>query len=103
MHQLHHPRIETTLVLRNDSRTVEIANRIEKAPVRSKAAAYIAFPFRMDPPRSRYATQNGFVDPDRDLLPGPAANGSASRIGWPSNRRQRNPLVTGRRPPGHAR
>ena len=67
---VHHPRIETVLVLRDDSPVVELHNHVEKVAVRSKEAAYFAFPFHLPSPRFRYATQNGFVDPARDLLPG---------------------------------
>ena len=35
-----------------------------------KEGVYVAFPLAMGEPRFRYATQNGWVDPERDLLPG---------------------------------
>lgn len=67
---VHHPRIETTLVLRDDSPVVELRTELEKRAVRTKEAAYVAFPFALPAPRYRHATQNGFVDPAHDLLPG---------------------------------
>jgi len=67
---LHHPRIVTTVTLRDDSTILDLDNRVEKQAVRTKEAAYFAFPFRAEAPRFRMAGQNGFVDPAEDLLPG---------------------------------
>ncbi len=67
---LHHPRILTTVTLRDDSTILDLDNRVEKQAVRTKEAAYFVFPFRAEEPRFRLAGQNGFVDPTKDLLPG---------------------------------
>ena len=67
---LHHPRIETTITLRDDSPIVEFDTRLEKQAVRSKEAAYFVFPLHLPQPRFRLASQNGFLDPRRDLIPG---------------------------------
>jgi hypothetical protein len=67
---LNHPRLETTVILHAHEKKVEIVNLVEKNMVRTKEAAYFAFPFNLRSPRFRYATQNGFVDPSLDLLPG---------------------------------
>ncbi len=67
---LNTPRIATEIVLRDDQKRIEFNNRIQKTKVYSKEAAYFAFPLAMDAPEFRYETQNGFVNPARDLLPG---------------------------------
>jgi len=67
---LHHPRIETSITLRNDSPVLEFETLVQKLPVRSKEAAYFVFPFDLAQPRFRLASQNGFIDPEHDLLPG---------------------------------
>lgn len=67
---LHHPRIESTVILHAHEKKLELINRIEKRMVYDKEAAYFAFPFAMASPRFRYGIQNGVVDPARDMLPG---------------------------------
>jgi hypothetical protein len=67
---LNHPRIETTLILHAHEKKIEFINRVQKLQVYTKEAAYFTFPFACAQPRFRYALQNGFVDPARDLLPG---------------------------------
>ncbi|MFM8360632.1 MAG: hypothetical protein ACKOET_18940, partial [Verrucomicrobiota bacterium] len=67
---LHHPRLSTTVTLREDSTILDLDNRVEKQAVRTKEAAYFAFPLAVETPRFRLAGQNGFIDPARDLLPG---------------------------------
>jgi len=64
------PRVETEIVLFDGQKKIEFINHIRKTKVYSKEAAYFAFPLAMSAPRFRYETQNGFVDPGRDLLPG---------------------------------
>jgi alpha-mannosidase len=64
------PHIETEIRLFDGQKKIEFVNRIRKEKVYSKEAAYFAFPLAMQQPRFRYETQNGFVDPSRDLLPG---------------------------------
>ena len=67
---LNTPRIETEVILFDEIKRVEIVNRVQKTRVYSKEAAYFAFPFACAKPRFRYAVQNGFVDPESDMLPG---------------------------------
>jgi hypothetical protein len=67
---LHTPRIETEIRLFDRQKKIEFINRVRREKVYSKEAAYFAFPLAMREPRFRYETQNGFVDPARDLLPG---------------------------------
>ncbi|MBI3416458.1 MAG: hypothetical protein HY043_14275 [Verrucomicrobia bacterium] len=64
------PRIETEIILFDSEKKIAFVNRVQKTKVYAKEAAYFAFPFAFDQPRFRYATQNGFVDPALDLLPG---------------------------------
>lgn len=64
------PLIRTTLRLPQREKRLEIENRVTKELTYAKEAAYFAFPLAMATPRFRWATQNGFVDPTRDLLPG---------------------------------
>lgn len=49
---------------------VRLTYRVRKQATRNKEAAYVAFPFAFERPTFRYATQNGIVNPARDLLPG---------------------------------
>jgi len=67
---LHTPLIETEIFLFSNNKRIEFINRVRKDKVFTKEAAYFAFPFAMDNPRFRYSTQNGYVDPAKDLLPG---------------------------------
>jgi hypothetical protein len=64
------PRIETQIVLFENQKKIGFINRVHKTKVYTKEAVYFAFPFALDKPRFRYETQNGFVDPAKDLLPG---------------------------------
>ena len=64
------PEIETKIILFNGEKKIEFVDRIYKKRVYAKEAAYFAFPFSTDDPEFRYETQNGYVDPSRDLLPG---------------------------------
>jgi hypothetical protein len=67
---LHTPLIETEIFLSSGQKQIEFVNRVRKDKVFTKEGVYFAFPFAMDSPRFRYSTQNGFVDPAQDLLPG---------------------------------
>ena len=67
---LHTPVIESELFLFSNEKRIEFVNRVRKDEVFTKEGVYFAFPFAMDDPRFRYATQTGFVDPAQDLLPG---------------------------------
>jgi hypothetical protein len=67
---LNTPHIETEIRLFDGQKKIEFVNRIRKDKVYLKEAAYFAFPLAMHQPQFRYDTQNGFVDPNHDLLPG---------------------------------
>jgi hypothetical protein len=64
------PRIETEVILFNEGKKIEFINRVHKTEVYTKEGVYFAFPLAMQHPQFRYETQNGFVDPSRDQLPG---------------------------------
>lgn len=67
---LRFPGIETEIWLPEDRPEVRIELRVRKEEGLEKEAAYVAFPLSVREPVFRYATQNGWVDPSRDLLPG---------------------------------
>ena len=69
-HGMNTPTIETEVVLFNGQKKIEFINRVHKTEVFTREAVYFAFPFAMEHPQFRYETQNGFVDPSRDQLPG---------------------------------
>ena len=64
------PKIETEVILFDGQKKIEFINRVHKTEVYSKEAVYFAFPLAMDQPQFRYETQNGFVNPAHDLMPG---------------------------------
>jgi len=64
------PHIETEIILFNGQKKIEFIHHVHKTEVYSKEAVYFAFPLAMEHPQFRYETQNGFVDPSRDQLPG---------------------------------
>ncbi len=64
------PEIETKIILFNGPKKIEFVDCVYKKKVYSKEAAYFAFPFSMNDPEFRYETQNGYVNPSHDLLPG---------------------------------
>lgn len=67
---LNTPGISTEIVLYNDRKRIDFINRVEKMEVLTREAAYFEFALNLKSPTFRYATQNGHVDPSRDLLPG---------------------------------
>ena len=64
------PKIATEVILFDNEKKIEFINRVQKDLVYAKESVYFAFPFAMEHPRFRYETQNGFVDPSRDQMPG---------------------------------
>jgi alpha-mannosidase len=64
------PEIETKIILFTGEKKIEFVNHVYKKKVYSKEAVYFAFPFSMNDPKFRYETQNGYVNPSQDLLPG---------------------------------
>lgn len=64
------PRIVTEWFLPAEEKWIDLTNTLTKLYTERKEAGYFVFPFQVAEPRFRYATQNGFVDPARDLLAG---------------------------------
>jgi hypothetical protein len=77
------PKIETEILLFNGQKKIEFINHVHKAAVFSKEGVYFAFPLAMEHPQFTYETQNGFVNPAKDELPG-AANMSFTVQHWVS-------------------
>lgn len=67
------PKIETEVVLYNDQKKIEFRYRISKKYTTAKEAAYFAFPVAVSTPTFDYASQQGWVDPSRDMLKGGSA------------------------------
>jgi hypothetical protein len=64
------PRIESEIILPQDQKRIEIINHVRKDKVYTKEGIYFAFPFAMEHPQFKYAIQNGYIDPAKDILPG---------------------------------
>ncbi len=64
------PWIRTTITLPSHQRAIDISYRFHKTATLKKEAAYVAFPFAGSHPVFRYATQNGWINPGKDELPG---------------------------------
>ncbi|MBZ5561506.1 MAG: hypothetical protein LAP13_03705 [Acidobacteriia bacterium] len=64
------PLIESEIILPNEQKRIEIVNHVRKDKVYTKEGIYFAFPFAMDHAEFRYAIQNGYIDPAKDILPG---------------------------------
>ncbi|HRI12379.1 MAG TPA: polysaccharide lyase family protein [Verrucomicrobiota bacterium] len=62
--------IQTEVMLPAQRKEVRLTLRVRKAASLEKEAAYVAFPWALPQPRFRFATQNGWVDPAGDMLPG---------------------------------
>ncbi len=66
----HTPVVRTEITLPNWEKRIELTYALHKHSVLSKESVYIAFPFAVERPRFAYETQNGWVDPAQDELPG---------------------------------
>jgi alpha-mannosidase len=66
----HTAAIRTEITLPKWQKRINLTYFLSKEFVLSKEAVYIAFPFSLDSPKFAYETQNGWVDPARDELPG---------------------------------
>ena len=67
---VHTPSVQTEILLYDNEKKIEFVNRLRKEAVRTKEAAYFAFPVAIQPPSFQYEIQNGWVDPARDMLKG---------------------------------
>ncbi|HUZ45546.1 MAG TPA: polysaccharide lyase family protein [Terriglobia bacterium] len=74
-HGRHTPSITSEIMLFDDAKKIEFVDRLDKDPVLSKEAGYIAFPLAVKKPAFSYDIQNGWVNPARDLLKG-------ANLGW---------------------
>lgn len=64
------PMLRTTIVLPAEAKRIELTYSVQKKATLHKEAAYIAFPFAAQHPEFRYESQNGWIDPALDELPG---------------------------------
>jgi alpha-mannosidase len=64
------PEIQTEIILFNDHKKLEFRYRVHKDYTTDKEAVYFAFPVAASNPRFSFATQQGWIDPSRDLMKG---------------------------------
>lgn len=64
------PSIRLEITLYDSKKQIDFAYRITKETTLKKEAVYIAFPFAAKNPEFGYDTQNGWVNPAQDELPG---------------------------------
>ncbi|PYV26908.1 MAG: hypothetical protein DMG27_05385, partial [Acidobacteria bacterium] len=64
------PAIETEVLLFDNEKKIEFINRVKKDAVTAKEGVYFAFPVAARAPQFGYTTQEGWLDPARDLLQG---------------------------------
>jgi alpha-mannosidase len=64
------PTIRLEITLYDAKKQIDFAYRLSKEPTLKKEAVYIAFPFAASNPEFGYDTQNGWVNPATDELPG---------------------------------
>jgi alpha-mannosidase len=64
------PEIDTEILLFDDEKKIEFRYTVEKNYTTAKEAVYFAFPAAVASPEFAYATQQGWVDPARDMLKG---------------------------------
>jgi hypothetical protein len=67
---VHTPSILTEIELSDREKKIKISNHLRKEAVRAPEAVYFAFPFAADPAKVRYESQNAWIDPESDQLPG---------------------------------
>lgn len=64
------PAINLELLLFDNEKKIEFRYTVEKSYTTAKEAVYFAFPAAVTSPKFEYATQQGWVDPSRDMLKG---------------------------------
>ena len=64
------PTIETEVLLFKKAKKIEFRYRIVKGYTNAKEGVYIAFPVAASEPHFDYSTQQGWIDPSRDLMKG---------------------------------
>jgi hypothetical protein len=80
------PHIRTEVLLPPDDKRIDLTVKLRKEATLNKEAVYIAFPFSLPEGQFGYDTQNGWVDPARDELPGGSREWYAAQH-WTSVRR----------------
>jgi len=89
------PEIESTITVYDSIKRVDIVNRVVKEETRDKEAVYFAFPFNVGSPELSVESQEGWVRPNVDQLPGAArewfatqnavvARGDGVAVAWAS-------------------
>ena len=64
------PRLQSTVILWNHLKRVDIVNRLTKTQTYDPEAVYFAFPFAADKPTFRYEIPAGVVNANTEMLPG---------------------------------
>jgi alpha-mannosidase len=64
------PEVSLEILLYNNQKRIEFRYTVRKNYTTAKEAVYFAFPTAVQTPEFAYATQQGWVDPARDLLKG---------------------------------
>ncbi len=64
------PKLRTVITLFDSEKKIEFRYDLEKKRVLDRESVYFAFPFKANKPEFSYATQNAYVDPAKDELPG---------------------------------
>lgn len=64
------PKLTVEITLFDSTKKIAFRYDLEKKRVLERESVYFAFPFRASTPSFAYATQNGFVNPAKDELPG---------------------------------
>lgn len=64
------PEIGLEILLYDNEKKIEFRYSVQKTYTTAKEAVYFAFPAAIDRPEFTYATQQGWIDPSRDMLTG---------------------------------
>ncbi len=64
------PEIGLEVLLFDNEKKIEFRYTVEKSYTTAKEAVYFAFPAAIESPTFEYATQQGWIDPSRDMLKG---------------------------------
>lgn len=64
------PSIETDILLFNNEKKIEFRYKVHKIYTTKKEGVYFAFPTAVSHPEFAYASQQGWIDPARDLMKG---------------------------------
>lgn len=67
---LNTPSIGLDILLYNDEKRIEFRYQLKKESTNDREAAYFAFPLALSKPQFTYASQQGWVDPAKDMFKG---------------------------------